>query len=365
MADGAVHLLAGGRSYAGWQEMRLQLGMDQCAGGFALRVSERWTGQEEDRAIPAGEHCEVQIDGETVITGYVDSVRMQMDAGRHSVEVAGRDATADLVDCSAVRNAGQWRGLRIEQIAAELAAPFGVAVRAEVDTGKALASFALQEGETVFEAIERAARIRALLLVSDGKGALVITRAGASRIATPLVMGENILEARVALDMRDRYSTYVVKGQAPGSDFFNGTAAAQIKALAYDPGVTRYRPLIITNDAPDLAATLSQRALWEANVRAARSHDIEVTVQGWRHANGLWRPNALVPVRAEALRVDADLMIASVSFGLDERGTTTTLRLTRADAYTVLPMKASTGAAAGGSAAGNFWTLPAPTEAAR
>lgn len=364
MADSTLHLLVGGRSYAGWKEVRVQLGMDQCAGGFALGVSERWSGQADDRAIPAGSRCELQLDGETVITGYVDSVRMHMDAGRHSVEVAGRDATGDLVDCSAVRKAGQWRGLRIEQIAAELAEPFGVSVLADVGTGKPLASFALQEGETAFEAIERAARIRGLLLVSDGEGGLVITRAGSSRIATPLVMGQNILEARVALDMRDRYSHYIVKGQAPGSDFFNGTAASQIQAVSADPGVQRYRPLIVTNDAPDLAATLSQRALWEANVRAARSHDIEVTVQGWRHADGLWRANALVPVRAEALRVDAELMISSVVFSLDERGSTTTLRLTRADAYTLLPMK-DTRDSAGGGAANNFWTLPSSAGASK
>lgn len=234
-----------------------------------------------------------------------------------------------------------------------------MSVIAAVDTGKALPSFALQEGETVFDAIERAARIRALLLVSDGKGALVITRAGTSRVATPLVLGQNVLAARAALDMRDRYSTYTIKGQAPGNDNFWGKSAAQIKAQATDPGVTRHRPLIITNDAPDLAATLTQRAQWEANVRAARSHEIEFTVQGWRHAGGLWRPNMLVPVRADALRLDADLLISSVTFSLDEQGSTTVLRMTRADAFTVLPIKA---AAAGGP--GAFWSLPPKSGAA-
>ena len=38
----------------------------------------------------------------------------------------------------------------------------------------------------VFEAIERAARMRGLLLMSDGKGVLVLTRAGVARISTPL-----------------------------------------------------------------------------------------------------------------------------------------------------------------------------------
>ncbi|GCL64309.1 phage baseplate assembly protein [Pseudaquabacterium pictum] len=353
MVESQIDLLAGGRSHAGWQSVQVRLGMDQCAGGFRLMVSERWIGQDLDWAIPAGERCELLIGGETVITGWVDETRLSMDAGSHQVELSGRDATGDLVDCSAVRKAGQWRGLRIEQIATELAAPFGVAVRADVDTGKPLPSFALQEGETAFEAIERAARIRALLLVSDGRGGLLITRAGTQRVPTPLVLGENILQARVGLDMRDRFSSYIVKGQAPGNDFFSGPSASQIKALASDTGVKRYRPLIITNDAPDLAATLTQRAEWEANVRAARSLDVELTVQGWRHAGGLWRPNTLVSVIATALRLDADLLVTNVLYSLDDQGTTTALRLTRPDAYTALPLKAAAVGSAG------FWTLPA------
>lgn len=353
MANAQVDLLAGGRSYAGWQAVQVTLSMEQCAGGFAVAVSERWAGQGTDWAIPAGEACAVMIDGRTVITGYVDQVRMSQDASRHTVELAGRDKTGDLVDCSAVRQAGQWRGLRIEQIAAELAEPFGVQVRADVDTGKPLASFALQEGETVFEAIERAARIRALLLVSDGQGGLLLTRAGVQRVGTRLVMGGNILSARVGLDMRDRYSSYTLKGQAPGNDLFNGKSAAQIKAAASDPGVGRHRPLVITNDAPDVGATLTQRAQWEASVRAARSYDIEIAVQGWHHQDGLWRPNTTVAVVAPSLRLDTDLLITRVVFTLDERGSTTTLALTHAAAYSLLPLKEPAAAGAGGGQP--FW----------
>jgi len=352
MLDADLVLLAGGRSYAGWKSMSLQRSMEACTSQFRLGVSERWDGQDVARAIKPTQRCEVQIGGETVVTGYVDEVELSIDASTHAVEVTGRDAAADLVDCSAIRKAGQWRGRRIEQIAAELAAPFGVAVRADVDTGKPLTSFALQEGETVFDAMDRAARIRALLLVSDGKGGLVITRAGTTRAATPLVLGDNILSARVRQDMRDRHSVYIIKGQAAGTDFFNSTAVSQIAARATDAGVPRYRPLIITGDAPDLAATLQQRAIWEANVRAARSTRVEVVVRGWRHSGGLWTPNTLVHVAAPTLRLDDDLLITAVEFELTEDGgSTSRLQLTRRDAFQLLPIKQH-------DVAGGFWALP-------
>lgn len=340
MAD-AVALLAAGRSHEGWQAVRVTRSMESGAGSFALAVSERWPGVNAERPVRAGDSCEITIGGETVITGYVDEAEAVIDSTSHDVRVAGRDSTADLIDCSAVRKAGQWRGLRIEQIATELAAPFGVRVRADVDTGKALTSFALQEGETVFDAITRAARIRALLVISDGIGGLLITRAGTTRVATTLEVGVNLLSCGVKADWKDRYRDYLLKGQAPGSDFFSGTDAAQVTATASDGGIKRYRPLLITADSPDIGATLQQRARWEANIRAANALTVTGKVQGWRHADGLWAPNSLVRVLAEPLHLAAELLLVSAEFNLSEtEGSTTTLTLTRADAYTLLPERA-------------------------
>ena len=159
--------------------------------------------------------------------------------------------------------------------------------------------------------------------------------------------------------MRDRFSTYVAKGQAAGTDFFNGTAASQVSAKATDLLVTRYRPLVLLGENQDVAASLQQRVQWEANVRAARSTEVEVTVQGWAHPDGLWQPNSLVRLVHEPLRIDADLLITSVTFELSEAGSLAQLSLTRADAFTVLPIKA---AAASGAQAANasFWSLPKP-----
>ncbi|HEY9105216.1 MAG TPA: contractile injection system protein, VgrG/Pvc8 family [Roseateles sp.] len=352
MAD-LLELLVAGRAHAGWESVRVVRSMEHGVGSFSLAASERWPGMDAARQIRPTESCELTINGETLITGYVDEVEAAIEPGSHTVSVAGRDRAADLVDCSAVRKAGQWRGLRIEQIVAELAAPFGVRVRAEVDTGKPLTSFALQEGESVWDAITRAARIRALLVTSDGAGGLVISRAGTGQVATQLQLGVNLLKCSVKADYKDRFRDYLLKGQAPGGDFFNGSAASQIAARASDGGIARYRPLVITADAPDIAATLQQRAAWEANNRAARSLTVTATVQGWKHADGLWEPNRLVSVFAPELHLVAQLLIVSVEFGLsDSEGSTTTLTMTRADAYTLLPVKQTA------DAGGKFWDAP-------
>jgi len=356
-ADEQLTLLTGGQLYGGWKGVRVTRSMEHCAAGFDLRLSQLWPGQDQRKVIRSDEACEVRLGDRTVITGYVDAVEASVEKDAHEVRVIGRDKTADLVDCSAVRKPGQWRGQKIERIAQDLCKPFDIKVRADVDTGKPLTSFALQEGETVFEAIDRAARIRALLLMPDGRGGLLITRAGVNRAPTALLLGENVLSARAKRDMRDRFSEYIAKGQAPGSDYFSGKQVAEIRATASDAGVNRYRPTLFTNDAPDLAVTLKDRVRWEANVRAARSTEVECLVQGWSHQNGLWEPNTLVQVAIEPLQLlGAELLISAVEYSLDEDGTTATLTMTRADAFTVLPIKNK-------AEAGKFWDLPKPAAA--
>lgn len=346
-----VQLKVNGNIYGGWKSMRLERGMEQSAGMFDLGVTELWPDSGIAREIAPGDECTVLLDGETVITGYVDEMALSYSANSHDISIRGRDKTADLVDCSAIKPSGQWSGRKLEQIAADLCKPFGITVLTETDTGKTFPNFALQQGESVFEAIERMARIRAVLLTSDGKGNLVITRATTERVATALVLGQNLLESSGTLNYKDRFSTYTMKGQAAGGDFFSGKAASQIKSTATDPVIKRYRPLIVVSESQDVSASLQDRVQWEASVRAARSNDITCKVQGWSHTGGLWAPNTLVHVTDRWLRLDDDMLIKKVAYQLDEGGSVCSLSLTSPDAYKLLPLKDK----AGGKGGGVFW----------
>lgn len=337
-------LEVGGLLYGGWKAAIATIGMDRVAGDYALEVTELWPGNDVTRKIRPGDECRLAVAGETVITGYVDAVDISFDGQQHTVSIRGRDRSADLIDCSAVRSPGQWRGQKVETIAAQLAQPFNVGVKVEADTGKPLTSFALQTGETVWEAIDRAARLRGFLVVSDGAGWIVFTRAGLTRSDDALVYGSNLLSARSSFDVRDRFSEYTALGQAAGNDYFSGSAAAHIKAQAKDGQIGRYRPLLITGDSPDAAGSLGDRVKWEATVRAARSTQVEVVVQGFTQSTGeLWRPNTLTHVLAEPLRIDDDMLIASVTYEVSDRGTFTRLSLTRADAFTLQAIKEQPG----------------------
>lgn len=330
-----VTLTVDGVAFSGWKSATVLRSIENIAGGFELTVTERWPGQQEAFAIPTGASCTVALGGDVVITGYVDETEPSYDADRHGVTVRGRDAAGDLVDCAAIHASGEWNDRLLDAIVRDIARPFGIPVRAETDLGKPFKKFAIQPGETAFEAIERACTHRAVLPVSDGAGAVVLTRAGAAGAATRLVFGENILAARGHNSDRDRHSEYIVIGQQPGNDFVYGEAAAAPEGRAIDPAVTRYRPLIVHADASVDFAAAADRAIWESVVRAGRARRALVTVQGWRDGDGaLWRPNTRVSVADPWLAIDQKLLIATVAHTLsDDGGARTELTVTRPAAF--------------------------------
>lgn len=334
----SVELKVNGKLFAGWQQVRIERGIEQIAGTFDLTVTDRWNTDQGQQAfeIKPGQGCEVLVDGQTVITGYIDTVNRSYDANSHQISVSGRDKTADLVDCSAIFKSGQWSGKRLEQIATDLTAPFGIAVTAAVDTGSVIPVLAIQEGESVFELLERAARMQAVLLVSDGKGNLVLTRAGKERAPADLLEGGNILSADGEFSWKDRYSDYIVKGQRVGNDEdFAETVAQQAEGVK-DAGINRYRPLIVIAEDQEGNATLKQRAEWERNVRKGRATRGTITVQGWGVNGTLWQPNTITRMQSPLLAADLDVLIVSVSYSLDDSGTLTTLQVANPSAFDLI-----------------------------
>lgn len=330
---GKISLKVDGLSYEGWTGLQARRSIETIAGSFEVTVSEHWTGQ-STRPIHPGKACQLLLDENPVITGFIDDFKPAFSNDNHTIQISGRCKTGDLVDCSAIYKSGQWFGRKIEQIAKDLCEPFGITVIVETDTGAAFTSFNIQPGETVFECIERAARMRALLLISDASGNLVIARASKVKIATRLIQGGNILAASGQFSWRDRYSFYTIKGQSSGTDEWHGRKAAQGVSDVVDRSVTRYRPLVVISPDQGSGETLSKRASWEKHVRFGRGSRGTISVQGWSHADGLWMPNSIVDVDCPFLDLNAAMLIAAVVYSIDEGGgTKCELEIVRPEAF--------------------------------
>lgn len=351
MTADLLTLKVGGQIYGGWKSVSIRTGIEQIAGAYNLAITERWPNQPTEWAIPPGEICEVLIGDEPVIFGYVDTVAVSYDDRSHEIKVSGRDKAGDLVDCSAPSTA--FSGLTFSEIAKRLCEPFGIALRDDTETVRKVVKLpkqAVQNSESVFKTLEKLARNEGVLLVSDGVGGLVITRAGlGGEYGAVLEFGKNILRASLEHSHANLYSEITVKGQAAaaGLDRFdlgaahpNGSVKRAAKtAQSGNSQIGRHRPLILVAETQADARRCQQRAEWEAGNREAKARKLSITVQGWRELTSglLWRANRKVRVKCPWLRLDEWWLISGVSYKLDESGTTAELSLVSEKAFDQLP----------------------------
>jgi prophage tail gpP-like protein len=409
---GHVTVRIGGTDYGGWHAVSVLRNLENAASSFSCSVSERTTGaQLEPWVLAPGSPCSILVDGELVITGYIDTYSPRFDARSHGVEIRGRSRTADFIDGAAIVPGGQFKQLSLGEIAQRLAEPFGIQITsaaglpapgttegprpypgfvgpmAPVTPGTPvegprpspdfigpmppLHDVQVQQGETCYALLERLARLQGLLITDDAAGNLALTRVGSRLAVASLVQGQNILGASADLDCSQRFSEYTVKGQRANTDdrvdgtdatgASNGTsqsaAGATVRACigaALDSFVGRYRPWLLTAETQADDVMCQQRAEWEARRRAGGSTRASVVVAGWRQLpNGpLWDVNLLVPVVAPWLGINRVLLISAVEFRKDEGGSSTRLELTLPDAYASASDSVPGGQTASGTASG-------------
>lgn len=337
-----VELYLGGEIFSGWLTVSVRRSLEHLAGSFELGVM--MPGVRLPSSVRAGQSLELRIDGQPVITGWLDQVRQRISATRFQITLSGRDKTGDLVDCSAIHPGSQWRNRTLEHIASDLCAPFGVTVRWQVNDATAarpFSTFTLENSETVADALTRAARHRDVLVTSNAAGELVFTQAGSQRGDT-LTLGENLLDLDHNVDHRLRHSEYRVRGHGRGGGHAGdaltaGTLAAPVGTVT-DSAIHRYRPKIVLADHAVDADGARQRAVREMRRAVARSVRLTATVRHWFRENGqLWDINLLTAVTAPRTGVEErDLLVCQVEFSLDaNHGETTRLILAPRDGFIV------------------------------
>ncbi|MCP3916139.1 MAG: hypothetical protein GY711_11335 [bacterium] len=346
MPDG-IELRARGRTISTWKTASIARSMEVLAGVFSLTAfaPDGWPFEESDRV-------ELFADGERLMIGNIDSIAVTLNAEEHRVEAEGRDLTGDLIDSSIDGLPSEFRDITIRELVGEISfGGYRIPVRSELGSDLPRFSlFALQPGETAYEAIERACRLTGVLAITGDEGEVVLTRPSDQRLPATLVQGGgDVISARGGYSVAERFSFYRVLGQHSGSDDVNGAAAASPAGSAEDAAVRPTRVRVILAEAEVDDATCEQRAQWEASMAAARANTFEVTVRGWRipptptspfsaqALPPLWHVNRLVAFDFPAFRYRGDLLISSVRFDVGEQGMLTTLGLVRPDAYRLEP----------------------------
>lgn len=304
------------------------------------------------------------LEEDTLLTGHVDEVQFSYDSsGGRTVTVSGRDATADLVDSSAMNDPGEWNRILPRHLVFDLISPFGIRLNVAPDdeTGRRgerqIQRFRLQSGESVFAAVDRAARQRGLLVYGDALGGVILAAPGGDRRAEIDLFEDsrgnrnkvstrgNIIAANARISQQSRFRLITVRGQRRGTDAEFGATVSEVEARAEDAEIRRYRPLLVMAENQVTFEDARDRAQWEATVRAARAAVLEVTVQGWRQRqvedsriSRPWRVNELVRVRMPSFQLDSEFLVRSVRHTRTaEEGSRTKLSLISPLAFTARP----------------------------
>lgn len=346
-----LELIVGGKRYGGWKSIKVVRSIESISGSFSLEASDRWANQEIPWPIRPEDPCRVEIDGAVVIDGWVEKPHLGLAAVQLSY--AGRDRAAALVDCSAILKHWSFSGATVFDIAKKVCAPFGipVSIQAGLILPKPTKKQVVNPGDTPFEIIHTAAKSAEVLVVSDGAGGIVITRAGARRVATPIVQGGNILlDADFESDSTERFYKYIVATQTSSESYFKSQAdvesVTKVFATATDAGVRRKDRVLLIRPETGLTKVFAQRrADWEARVRAAKAETASAVVRGWHEpGGGLWPVNALVTLRVPRIGIDGEMLITEAEHSVGTEGQITHLKLVRPDAFTPEPQAVVSGA---------------------
>lgn len=320
---------------SGWSSVVVRRGLGVCAATFEVSM-----GFSDGIPIAPGDEIVVRAGNTQVCRGYVDT-RSVAWGQTHTLTFSGREPTADLVDCSVEQTPSSWANATLGSIVEQIAAQRDIAVIDKSQSDATFPQFRLRPSETGWSAIERACRMRGVLAHGDGNGHLLIEVPGRPDRVSQLGAGSGILDASMDVSVEDRFQLYVVRGARPGNDLVFGAAASHIEGIAKDPKIRATRMLEIVAEGSVDAKTATERAQWEATIRAARSARAKLVMQGWRRPNAvgdLWVPGVIVPASIPQIGLDGMMMVDRVEYRQgSDGGTRCTLELVRIDAYAIAP----------------------------
>lgn len=309
----------------------------------------------EPLPFKVGDACRVIVDGEKVLTGFVEIINVSYDGSEHSISVMGRDKTADLLDSTVdIIDDLNGENLTLKGVIEAVIKQLGLSLIV-IDQAKpkpfsyAEDIVAPESGDNAFEFIEKYARKRHVLLTSNADGNIVIaTNSGVKAAgAVQHIIGasdNNVLSSEFSNDATGRFNFYKFASQLNPVALNNAGDVGLASLVAQSGGVfDKYirtgRQLVITSEASFSDENCGQRARWEADIRKARGLMYSADVAGYRvgvNTGELWETNKLYQI-VDDFAQEIDLMLCnSVTFSLDlDRGSMTSLGFLGRTAYTL------------------------------
>jgi prophage tail gpP-like protein len=313
-----IEVRSNGIKITGWKSATINKSIDNVCHVFSIKTA--LTNKNDIFPLLPLDPVSIYYKNVLVMTGYVD----ELDGDHPNYTISGRSKASDLVDCTAIVKTGSFKNQTVLQIANALAEPFGISAKTSKDD--TTINTLRVEGNTCFEVLEKACRMRGVLTQSLSDGNVDLSEIGKEELGISLIAGGNIKSSSIKISVNNRFSDYKTESSAHKSE-----------STATDSHINRYRPLIINTETTGIDT--KSRASFEASTRKARSTIYNCTVQGWGVDGNLWEPNKSVYVLDEKYGVDTNLLITQVQFTFSTSGTETQLQLVPLGSFTIEPIK--------------------------
>lgn len=337
--------------------------------------------------IKLGSKVRILIDGIPVLTGFIENLSPYYDNSIHEVTISGRDKTCDIIDSSLISPVNFPSKISLKDVILKILSGNNINSKIVSESEQERANnegfigiidlvnpsefgdgdiIATDVGENVFEVINKYCAKRQVLVTTDGRGNVLISRGSEKKINRSLVHRKrsaennlletpirdtllipntrqnNILSSRSEYSILSRFNKYIVRTQGnlnSLSDILQSIdpkSAVSQKGEAFDSEIRETRALVISADTSNTDETALERAKWEANIRRARAFNYECVVQGFFADDGvLWQPNYLANVEDDTQDVNGFLLIKSVVYDFSLDGSKTKLNLGYKDSFTL------------------------------
>lgn len=345
-------------AFTGWKEMRIYRSINNICGTFSFKTSERYPENPYNWFTRIGDPCLIEVEDQSIITGYIDDINIAYDSVGHTIELIGRDATCDLIDCNYIEKTKTWTEQSLKKIVTDLCNPYGIVVDIENSVTSICNEIfhgekTIGDDKKIAEFISELCLERAILPVSYGDGILTLTRAGTRGKTDDIIqLGYNVYKGSANYSNKERFSNYIAKGQAANKFYTtmeiktkaSNTKDGQIEQGYKDINVKRYRPLVEVLKCNATDDICRKYAAWLGNIRAGNSRKFTYTLVEWTQIltngiNKIWDINTTVQVIDKQFGLKNTFLISAVEFiHNDSDGTITNLTLVDPAAYKLSPV---------------------------
>jgi len=326
-----IFITVSGKTYSGWKNLSIKKNLDSITGSFSFLIKEVWLSNKKSIPFNEGDPVKIKCNDINLMSGYIDKISISDTPKESTLTLEGREKTEDIVDCSAELNSYEFSSINLLQLSKRLCAPFGINVFDNVGiTGKTFA-WTVQQGETVFQTIERASRKIGVLLISNDNGDIAINKIGSNVPDGLLEYGKNVIEGHYSEDYTSRFKKYITRGQSSDDDIIG----LDSEGISYDNNIERYRPKIILIESGANSQDCQDRSEWESSVALARSKRWTITCQDWfQSERQMWEINQLVKLNYPKLKSNGlKLLINSVNYTKNSEGTKAIITLVDKNSY--------------------------------